>query len=168
MSSMNLFPGPMIAFEVLVKMNEMPERFDFSERSGWSNLYVLTTTVTNKNTKSLKGAFEQASLIGFCLASDWAKKNKAFMHKDEYKSVSDLLKIYNFLSHKKLLEVKKFKAETKMNAAILEGFHHGYKLALVYSKHQQRLLNSGAKRCSNRGPGVLYLQKSRKMLEKQR
>ncbi|MBR6730662.1 MAG: hypothetical protein IKL90_04920 [Alphaproteobacteria bacterium] len=156
---MNFFGGSMIAFEVLLKMNKNPERFDFSHRAGWQNLLALTIDITTKNTKSLKGAFEQASLIGFCIASEWNQKNKAFMNQDEYKSVSNLLQIYNFLSQKKLVAVREFKAETKMNAEILKGFHHGYKLALVYSKHQQRSLDSAEKHNLTYSKTKIYVSK---------
>lgn len=158
---MRLFCGSMIAFEVLLKIKESPERYDFSNRDGWLNLYRLTTDVTIKNTKSLKGAFEQSSLIGFCLASGWNQKNKAFVNKDEYKSVSDLLDIYNFLSQKKTIAVREFKAETKMDEAILKGFHHGYKIALVYSNHKQSDLNSAEKQQLKRGRVQVLLQNRR-------
>lgn len=155
----NFFGGSMIAFEVLLKMEKSPERFDFSHRTGWQNLYALTVAVTNRNTKSLKGAFEQASLIGFCIASGWNQKNKAFMNKDEYKSVGNLLEIYNFLSQKKFVAVREFKAESKMHAEILKGFHHGYKLALVYSKHQQKILDSAEKASFKRTKREIYCSK---------
>ncbi len=156
---MSFFCGSMIAFEVLLKMNKYPERFDFSHRSGWKNLYALTVEVTNKNTKSLKGAFEQAALIGFCVASKWNEKNKAFMNKDDYKSMANLLEIYNFLGGKKFMAIREFKAETKMHAEILKGFHHGYKLALVYSKHQQRSLDSVQKHSLKQTKSKIYISK---------
>ena len=156
---MSFFCGSMIAFEVLLKMNKCPERFDFSHRSGWKNLYALTVEVTNKNTKSLKGAFEQASLIGFCVASKWSEKNKAFVNKDDYKSMANFLEIYNFLGGKKLIAIREFKAETKINAEILKGFHHGYRLALVYSKHQQRSLDSAQKYSLNQTRSKIYVAK---------
>ena len=156
---MSFFCGSMIAFEVLLKMNKTPERFDFSHRSGWQNLYALTVDVTSRNTKSLKGAFEQAALIGFCVASKWNEKNKAFVNKDDYKSMSNLLEIYNFLGGKKFMAIREFKAETKMNAEILKGFHHGYRLALVYSKHQQRALDSAEKCSLKQTRSKIYISK---------
>lgn len=165
---MELFYGSLIAFEVLSKMTDSPEKYDFSGRAGWHNLYELTTAVTNKNTKSLKGAFEQASLIGFCIASGWNQKNKAFVNKDEYKSISDLLGIYNFLSRKKKIEIRSFKADTEMERAILQGFHHGYRLALVYSKHQERALSviefKHVKR--QKYPGLIVKHRKNKQNEK--
>ena len=134
---MALFAETMIAFDVLVEINKNPEKFSFSSRKGRHNLYDLALTLSVKKVKSLRGTFEQGRILGFCLAAEWDKKNKAFVSQDKDKSIHDLLYLNTFVSKQSLTKSPKLKKLKNIESALLNGFKQGYLLGICYTNHKK-------------------------------
>ncbi len=134
---MPLFAETMIAFDVLVEINKNPEKFSFSSRKGRHNLYDLALTLSVKKVKSLRGTFDQGRILGFCLASEWDKKNKAFVSQDKDKSIHDLLYLNTFVSKQSLAKSPNLKKLKNIESALLSGFKQGYLLGIYYTNHKK-------------------------------
>lgn len=129
------FYNSMIAFQVLEEMRSFPPKYDLSTHKGRLNMYNLAVFLANKNVKSFRGAFDQASLIGFCIASDWSSKNKPFVLQDKEKCLRDLVLLNGFVSGKRMIFEKAGKKPfySSIESAVLKGFHNGYLLGLRYA-----------------------------------
>mgnify|MGYP003291002127 CR=1 FL=1 len=128
------FYESMISFQILNEMGKHPQRYDLRTRSGRLNVYALSVVLANKKVKSLRGTFEQACLIGFCVAADWAKKNKSFISQNEEKTLHDLILLNGFVSGKKnsFSKAGECVLPSSIETALLKGFHNGFKLGLRY------------------------------------
>ena len=134
---MALFAETMIAFDILVEINKNPEKFSFSTRKGRHNLYDLALTLSIKKVKSLRGTFDQGRILGFCIASEWDKKNKAFVSQDKDKSIHDLLYLNTFVSKQSLAGNPNIKKLKNIESALLSGFKQGYILGIYYTNQKK-------------------------------
>lgn len=129
----------MISFDVLVEINKNPEKYTLNSRQGRHNLYDLALTLSTKQVKSIRGTFEQAKIIGFCIAAGWDKKNKAFIAQDTENSIRDLLFLNNFVL--RTTEKSKFLYKQKtvpcIESALLKGFRQGYTLGICYAQRKK-------------------------------
>lgn len=133
---MSLFDETMIAFDILVQINKYPDKYTFLTRKGRHNLYDLACTLSLKKVKSLRGTFDQGRLLGFCIASEWDKKNKAFISQNADSSIHDLLFLNSFISKQPLLKNIESKYKN-IESALLNGFKQGYLLGICYTNHQK-------------------------------
>ena len=153
---MPLFAETMIAFDVLVEINKNPEKFSFSTRKGRHNLYDLALTLSEKKVKSLRGTFDQGRILGFCIASEWNKKNKAFVSQDKDKSIHDLLYLNSFVSKQSLTGSLNLKKLKNIESALLSGFKQGYLLGIYYTNHKK--VDSKPKKITHQRSPFRYLK----------
>ena len=129
---MPFYTETMIAYQVLLEVNKNPERYNIETPKGRTNLYILANGLAQKKVKSMRGAFDQATVIGFCLASQWNKKNKAFIENNESQSLHDFMSLNKFITtHKN--DFAKDKKLHSIEEALLKGFQSGYKLGINYA-----------------------------------
>ena len=137
---MPFYAETMIAYQILLEVNEHPEKYNIETQSGRTHLYMTTMKLAQKKVKSLRGAFDQATIIGFCLASNWNKKNKAFLNKDEQQSLQEFMILNKFITNHKN-DFSKKSIPSSLEEALIKGFQNGYKLGINYAigKDNRRL-----------------------------
>lgn len=146
------FIHSLIAYDILSIMSSDSTTYNITSHKGLTALKNLAIQLASHEVKSCRGAYEQGKLIGFCIATGWAKKNQPVLaqtaNSEECKEfpslkginegiITDLVKLNSiilvdqsapFLSIKAKKAQQAFFLNTTLPKCIIKGFQHGMRL----------------------------------------